>query len=327
VEAEEESLGTLEKRNAITFPWSHLQLVSTRMLWLLWTNLRRAAWNAFRHNAFTTAKAAAYSAILSLFPAMLVGTTLLALGPESDTLTDIRWAFYDILPPDTMNLVQSYFQINHTRSVRLVWSATAVAILASSGFMLSLMEGFRRAYRLPRGTWGFWRERIVAFGLIPITLVPMLFATMTIIFGHQIERWMIDNADHDMRLYVLFLWRMERWMIALLTSVAVLGVVYHFGTPKTQDWRRVLPGALLATVTWFLFTLLYGLYVTRFADYSFVYGSLSAVVATLVWLYMVSMTILIGAEFNAQIFPVSGALSHEELDKEELIAPKTEVVR
>jgi membrane protein len=287
------------------------------MLRLLWTNLRRATWNAFRHNAFTTAKAAAYSAILSIFPAMLVGTTLLALGPESDTLTDIRWAFYDILPPDTMNLVQSYFQINHTRSVRLVWSATAVAIFAASGFMLSLMEGFRRAYRLPRGTWNFWRERAVAFSLIPITLIPLFFATMTIVFGHQIERWIIDNSDHALRLYVLFLWRLVRWFIAMLTSVAVLAVIYHFGTPKTQDWRRVLPGALLATATWFLTTLLYGLYVTRFADYSFVYGSLSAVIATLVWLYMVSMSILIGAEFNAQIFPVSGALPHGVPDEEE----------
>ncbi len=287
------------------------------MLLSLWTSLRRAAWNAFRHNAFTTAKAAAYSGILSLFPAILVGTTLLALSPETETLSDIRSAFYDILPPDTMGLVQNYFQMNHARSVRLIWSATAVAILAASGFMLSIMEGFRRAYRLPRGTWNFWHERVVAFGLIPITLVPMLFATLLIVFGHQIERWMIDNADHNFRLYVLFLWRLMRWIIAMLTSVAVLAVIYHFGTPRTQNWRRVLPGALLATATWFLITLLYGLYVTRFADYSVVYGSLSAGVATLVWLYMVSISILIGSEFNAQIFPVDGSRPPSDTDNEQ----------
>lgn len=298
---------------------SHLRVrfVSARTLLSLWTSLRRAAWNAFIHNGFTTAKAAAYSAILSLFPAVLTGTTLLALSPETETLNDIRSAFYDILPPDTMGLVQSYFQMNHARSVRLIWTATAVAIFAASGFMLSIMEGFRRAYRLPRGTWNFWRERLIAFSLIPITLVPLLFATLLIVFGHQIERWMIENADHDFRHYVLFLWRMVRWMIAMLTSVAVLAVIYHFGTPKTQDWRRVVPGALLATATWFLITITYGLYVTRFADYSVVYGSLGAAIATLVWLYMVSISILVGAEFNAQIFPVHGALSASESDDEE----------
>jgi membrane protein len=294
------------------------------MLRRLWTHLRRAAWNAFNHGAFGISKAAAYSAILSPFPAMLVGTTVLALSPNSDTLNDIRAAFYDILPPDTMDIVQTYFQMNHARSVRLVWSATVVAVFAASGFMLSIMEGFRRAYRLPRGTWNFWRERSVAFGLIPITLVPMLFATMLIVFGHQIEIWMIENADHDFRTYVLFLWRMVRWVIAMLTSVTVLAVIYHFGTPKTQDWRRVVPGALLATFTWFLTTLLYGLYVTRFADYSVVYGSLSAAVATLVWLYMVSMSILVGAEFNAQIYPHPTLFTENEentftKDKQQLV--------
>ncbi|HYK34837.1 YihY/virulence factor BrkB family protein [Alloacidobacterium sp.] len=287
------------------------------MLLSLWTNLRRAAWNAFLHNVFTNSKAAAYSAILSLFPAVLVGTTLLAMSPETDTLSDIRSAFYDVLPPDTMALVQSYFQMDRARSVHLIWSATAVAIFAASGFMLSIMEGFRRAYRLPRGTWNFWRERVVAFGLIPITLVPMLFATLLIIFGHQIERWMIDNAGHEFRLYVLFLWRMVRWVIAMFTSVALLAVIYHFGTPKTQNWRRVVPGALLATATWFLITLLYGLYVTRFADYSVVYGSLGAAVATLVWLYMVSISILVGAEFNAQIFPLAGSQALSSANDEE----------
>ena len=61
---------------------------------------------------------------------------------------------------------------------------------------------------------------------------------------------------------------------------------------------------MLATATWFLATLIYGWYLTRYADYTVVYGSLGAAVATLVWLYMVCFSILIGAEFNAQIFPV-----------------------
>jgi uncharacterized BrkB/YihY/UPF0761 family membrane protein len=68
-------------------------------------------------------------------------------------------------------------------------------------------------------------------------------------------------------------------------------------------WRETIPGAAIATASWFLATLLYGWYVTRFADYSIVYGSLGAAIATLVWLYMISLSVLIGAEFNAQLYP------------------------
>jgi membrane protein len=133
--------------------------------------------------------------------------------------------------------------------------------------------------------------------------VPMIFATILVAFGHVIEHWMIQNADHELRFYVIFFWRMVRWAIATATSVAVLGVIYHFGTPGKRPWKRVIPGALMATVAWFLVTLIYGWYVTRHADYSVVYGSLAAGIATLVWLYMVCITILMGAEYNAQIFP------------------------
>jgi membrane protein len=262
-------------------------------------------WRAFAHGAFANAKAAAYSAILSVFPALLVVTTVLALTPQTDTVRgDIRNAFSDILPPDTMSLVQAYFQTNHARSVRLVWTSSLITTAAAVDVLLTLMAGFRRAYLLPSGEWGFWRERGVALALVPATLVPLIFATGLVAFGHSIEHWMIDNADHELRFYVLLMWRIIRWIIATLTSVVVLGVVYHFGTPRKRPWGQVVPGSMLATLTWFLATLIYGWYLTRYADYSVVYGSLGAGVATLVWLYMVCFSILVGAEFNALMYPV-----------------------
>ncbi|MBW4045919.1 MAG: YihY/virulence factor BrkB family protein [Acidobacteria bacterium] len=278
----------------------------------LWINLRRAMWKAFGHNAFATAKAAAYSAILSIFPAVLVATSLLALTPEtSDASSDIRAVFSDLLPPDTMGLLQNYFQTSHARPWHLAWSAAAVSVLAAMGFMLSLMEGFRQAYGLPRDFRGFWRERLVAFALIPSTLVPMMAATAFVVFGHQIELWMVDNSGHNLQLYVLFVWRILRWLIAIATSITVLAVVYHFALPRAQHWRRVVPGALLSTISWFAATMLYGWYVTRFADYSKVYGSFGAGVATMVWLYMVSLSILLGSEFNAQLFPLPRTIGLE----------------
>ncbi|HZD51210.1 MAG TPA: YihY/virulence factor BrkB family protein, partial [Silvibacterium sp.] len=240
-------------------------------------HLRRALWRAFGHGALNNAKAAAYSGILSIFPALLVLTTLLALTPETDTVRgDIRNAFSEFLPPDTMSLLQTYFLTNHARSLRLVWTAVFISIGASMGVMLSLMDGFRRAYLLPRGEWSFWREHAIALALVPATLVPLIFATGLVAFGHAIEAWMVNNADHQIRFYVLLIWRIIRWTIATFTSVAVLGVIYHFGTPRARPWKQILPGSLLATISWFLITLGYGWYLTRYADYSIVYGSFGA---------------------------------------------------
>ncbi|HEY1807603.1 MAG TPA: YihY/virulence factor BrkB family protein [Acidobacteriaceae bacterium] len=283
----------------------------------LFHHLRRAIWSAFGHSVFSMAKAAAYSAILSIFPALLVVTTAFAMMPAgSDIRGLVRAGFERILPPETMQLVQMYFVINHARSLRIVWASAFISIFAAMGVLLSLMEGFRRAYRLPRGVWGFWRERVVALLLVPGTMVPLAAATIFLAFGHAIEHWMIENSVHELHSYVIVGWRLVRWVIALLASVLSLMVVYHFGVPREKlppgrsrwaerrvQWRETLPGAAIATATWFLTTLLYGWYVIRFGHYSLVYGSLGAGIATLVWLYMVSLSILVGAEINAQVFP------------------------
>jgi membrane protein len=140
------------------------------------------------HDVFTTAKAAAYSGSLSLFPALLVLNTLLALTPETGTITgELRTILAEVLPWDTMDFVQNYFLNSRVHSLSVIWSASSVAFFAAMGVMLSLMEGFRRAYRVPRHVWGFWRSHAIGITLIPICLAPMFFATALIVFGHQIE--------------------------------------------------------------------------------------------------------------------------------------------
>jgi membrane protein len=265
---------------------------------------RLALLTSLSHDVFGTAKGAAYSAILCLFPTLLVLTTLLALTPESDTVRgEMRAAFAEVLPADTMTLLHAYFTNQKVRGVQVVSSSIVVSLVAAMGMMLSFMGGFRRAYGLPRHEWNFWVERGVALALVPLCLVPMALATVMVAFGHQIEQWVVSNSYQVLGPYVLFIWRMVRWTIGLFTTIVMLAVIYQFGTPRRRAWMYVLPGASGAALIWFLTTLGFGFYLTRFADYSVVYGSFGAVVATLVWLYITTVSVLIGAEFNAHIFP------------------------
>jgi membrane protein len=255
------------------------------------------------HDVINTAKAVAYSGMLMMFPALLVMTTLLAQVPEGNTLEGaVRATFELLLPADTLNLLQSYLLARSIHSGQVILSATALSVFAGLGMMLSLMEGFRRAYRLPLDEWSFWGRRFRALLLVPIALVPLSLATLVVVFGHQIETWMIDNAVHDLRFIVLFFWRMVRWSITMLTSVAVLSALYHFGTRRKEHWLWVAPGAITGTVFWFPSTLAFGWYVTRIVDYSMFYGSFGAGIATLVWLYITAFSVLIGAELNGALF-------------------------
>jgi membrane protein len=175
-------------------------------------------------------------------------------------------------------------------------------MFAGLGMMLSLMEGFRRAYQLPMDDWSFWGRRLRAVLLVPIALVPLSAATLLLVFGHLIETWMVQNTHHELRAVVLVFWRAVRWSIALATGVAVLSALYHFGTRRTEHWKWVAPGAAMGTVLWFPSTLAFGWYVTRIADYSMFYGSFGAGIATLIWLYITAVSVLLGAELNGALF-------------------------
>ena len=267
------------------------------------SKLRTAVGQALAHDVINTAKAVAYSGMLMLFPALLVITTLLAQAPEGNSIVgEIRIAFEQILPADSMDMLQDYVLNRRIHSGQVIFSASSLSIFAGLGMMLSFMEGFRRAYRLPPEDWSFWRRRMRALLLVPIALVPLSLATLVVVFGHQIEVWTIANADHELRHVVILLWRMVRWSLALITSVAVLTVLYHFGTRRKEQWFWVLPGSICSTIIWFPATLLFGWYVTRIADYSMFYGSFGAGIATLVWLYLTSFSALLGAELNGVLF-------------------------
>ncbi len=269
--------------------------------WLV--HIRRTISNSLSHDVLMLARAGAYSAIICIFPIVLVTAAMLASSPAAEVVrAELRSMLYQMFPPDVPPLVLGYFQGQH-RSLRLVLTAAIVFLLAANSVMTTLMEAMRRAYKIPEGSWSVSRQILVAFVLTFLSFFPLALASIFVVFGHQIELWMIYQSLYDVRPIVLVLARLARWLLALTTSVTVLAIIYHMGTPRTQSWRRVLPGSVLATALWFPSTLTFGWYVTRHAHYRQVYGSLGAGVALLVWLYIIMVSVMIGAEFNAQVFP------------------------
>ena len=184
----------------------------------------------------------------------------------------------------------------------LLVTASLLTLWTASGVMVSWMEGFRRCYELPK-IWGLVKERLISFLLVVFALIPMTFSTLLVAFGSRIETTILFYTAHEFSAYILLMWTCIRWLIATLTSIAVIALIYHHAVPRTQPWHSVIPGATLATGLWFSSTLLFGWYLQHYADYSLIYGSLGAAIALLVWMYMISLVILIGAEFNAMLFP------------------------
>jgi membrane protein len=242
-------------------------------------------------------------------------------------------AFFDrVLPPGVSPLLDAAFgnSPKHTHSLRALVGAGVVSFFGASNVIATLMEGFRRARNLPVHTWTFWQRRRRALELVPLSLVPLAVASLLVVFGHTVTVWIAPIISPYFRESIYAIALLVRWSVALGASVGLIALIYHLGIPQPASaantsgrdpeekplgmfqgqaailaphaWIPTLPGAVVATAMWFLTTLAFGWYVTRFANYSEVYGSLGAGIALLFWLYIISLSVLCGAEFNAQVY-------------------------
>ncbi|HWY99819.1 MAG TPA: YihY/virulence factor BrkB family protein [Edaphobacter sp.] len=258
---------------------------------------------AARHDCLNLAQSTAYSAMVSLFPALIAAAAVVSLLPDTAPLRFQLSTFFDrILPPDVSPLLEGYFvdSPHHARSTHALIGAFVVSLIGASSVLATLMEGVRRANDLPTDCWSFWQRRSRALLLVPLSLLPFLLATNLVVFGQFFTTWISLHLIPSARTPFYTVALLIRWAVALTASVVIVALIYHLGTPMKQSWRRVVPGAVVSTVMWFASTLIFGWYVTRFANYSQVYGSLGAGIALLFWLYIISLSVLCGAEFNTE---------------------------
>ena len=288
--------------------------------------LTRAAGSAaLEHDMLNVAQAAAYSAVLALFPALIVAASVVGMLPASLPLrTQLGIFFARILPASVMPLLSQYFSVRHpSQTAGALFGSLVIGLVGAGNVMATLMEGFRRAHNLPLVPGSFLRRRLRALALVPLSILPMAAASALVVFGNSLTRWMAAALPGSLQAPFTLFALVVRWTIALGGSTAILLVIYHLGTDistgmldrvepwvkepwltlhRQWTWRLSFPGAAVGTLLWFIATLLFGVYVTRYADYNRIYGSLGAGIALMIWLYLIALCVLAGAELNAQVY-------------------------
>jgi membrane protein len=277
-----------------------VRLTPRTVLWLL----RRSFIAAFDDGCLGTAKGAAYSALLSFFPVLTSAATILVQSHAEFVSRTLEKGLSQIVPPGSEELVVQQFRVSGARPISLLIVAMLISLWAASGVIKSLIDGFQAAYRVPRNR-GIVRQSAVAMGLVLFAAIPLLGASLLIVFGGQVERVVLEWMRVDPILNPFaWIWRwvslVARYSLAFLATVVITASLYYFGPYRQQRWRLVWPGAILATVLWLCATTGFAWYARNIANYNVMYGSIGAVIALLVWMYVMAFIALVGCEFNAE---------------------------
>jgi membrane protein len=242
----------------------------------------------------------AYYYFLSLLPLLILLASGLAYVPIPHLFDQILvWMSY-FVPADSMELVRKVLaDVMSSRNSGFLSIGIVGTIWAASGASAAMVEALNVAYDVKEGR-PFWHTRLLAIGLTFILGILVSIVLAAMILG---PRWGAVAA-HRLSLDPLFTesWFYFRWVLAI--SFAVLGVeTLYYLAPNVEQRKflRTIPGAVIAVTTWIIASYGFGLYLQHFGQFSKSYGTLAAVAALLLWFYLSSAAILIGAQVNVEL--------------------------
>ena len=249
------------------------------------------------------AAALSYYFVLSLFPALIFLSAVVAYLPVPDLFNQALALMARFLPADTMGLVRRILAdvVSPNKGTFLSFGILGTLWAASGGFAATI-EALNMAYEV-KDDRPFWKTRPLAVGLAFLTGALLLIALSVMVVGPRFGQWLAGKVQLS-GLFVL-LWPFIHWTIAMLFTVLAVEVLYFIAPNVKQRFMATLPGAVLAVSCWMGLSYLLGVYFRHFANFNKTYGTLGAAVALMIWLYWTGFAMLAGAELNAELAKMS----------------------
>jgi membrane protein len=246
----------------------------------------------------TYASALAYQVLFSLFPFIIFLVALLGFLDLPTFFDWLRQQAEAFLPAQAMDQVNHVIAELKQPKGGLLSIGVVVALWTASSGIRATMNALNVAYDVEEGrpAWKLYPLSI----LYTIGIAAMLIlAAALLILGPQAMQWLAYQVGME-QLFVT-LWTWLRWPVSLFLITLAIAVVYYVAPDVEQEFRFITPGATLAVIVWVLSSLGFNYYMSNFADYSVMYGSIGTIIALLLYFFISAAVLLFGAEVNAVI--------------------------
>lgn len=232
--------------------------------------------------------------LLAVFPAAMLLLTALQYLPA--TVEDLAQLMVSLTPAPIHPLLQAVLYDLEPGKTLAVLSATAAGTLWSvTRSMTCVMDGLDVVYEAP-GPRPLLKKWGISFLCAMLFLVCLLATLLLQVFGESICDFAAQHNWHSAVLLSSILQMRSIFSFGFLSLVFCL--FYTVLPARRQNFLKNMPGAVLTSAAWLLFSYLFGFYVTHFSRYSMIYGSLTVVIVTMLWLYFCTNMLFYGGLFN-----------------------------
>jgi membrane protein len=269
---------------------------------MAWATLKRTA-SEFREDNLTDwAAALTYYGLLSLFPALIAMVSLLGIfGDPKTTTASLTEIITSIGPESAAQTFEGPIDSivsNRSAAGFAFVLGLAVALWSASGYIGAFMRASNIIYETPEGR-PFWKLRPLQLAVTLAMIISVTLLAVGLVLTGPIVQAIADPVGLSST--AVDVWNIAKWPAMAVLFILMVDLLYYASpNVKLRGFRWVTPGSLVAIVVWAIASAAFALYVANFGSYDKTYGTLSGLIALLVWLWISNLAILFGHQLNAE---------------------------
>ena len=237
---------------------------------------------------------AAYFLILSIFPALLLVLSMLRY--TGLTVEDLIWVIGDFFPQPLMETAEELvYSIYFHSSITVVGVAAVTALWSASRGMYGILRGLNAIYGVSEDR-GYLYTRGISVVYTFLFLLVLLLTLVLHVFGNSILK-MLTMVDNKVLIFLMDLVDFRFFLLLILQSL-LFTLMFMTLPNKRNRFLDSLPGGVLSSLGWLVYSDLYSIYVEHFSNYANIYGSVYAIALCMLWLYCCMSILFYGGALN-----------------------------
>jgi membrane protein len=261
----------------------------------------RAVRESFDDDVPLMASALAYSAFFAIPSMLLLLLGVFTLVADESTISGLVDRLTIVAPSDAATLFGDSLRHLSQRpatGLTLTLLGLGLALWSMTNAMGTVMSALNVAYDR-KDSRGFVRRRLVALAMAIFVGGAAVLAGALLVMGPHLQAWL--GSALDARGAVATAWSIAQWPVLVVALLFAFSVVLYLGPDvEHRRWQLLTPGAVVAVAVWLAVSWAFSVYTARFGTYDKTWGTLGAVIVTLIWLWLAGISLLFGGELNAE---------------------------
>lgn len=247
------------------------------------------------------ASSLAYNFMMAIFPSIIFLFTLIPYIPIKNFQDQLMTLISLVLPQNAYLAFENTLEdIVKNQNGKLLSIGFILALFFATNGIHTLMQAFNKSSLIVESR-SWLKQRLVSLTLTLLTAFSLIIGVAVMVIGEFVINFFKTSFQLDDGKFWIYLIMISRWVIIVIVYFVTTSILYRYGPANAKKWKFFNAGAWFATVLTIIISIGFSFYINNFGTYNKIYGSIGTLLVVMIWLYLISLALLVGFELNASL--------------------------